>query len=169
MKQKIAFYIIMTILSICIFMGIFCWYGNHHSNSQVLQIANAYLKDINGKTIRLVNDKPAILLFFNTRCDLCASEISLLKKHIKRLSELYNVFFISFESSQSLLDFFSAQKFNVKHKNVYIISDEKMALLDYYKIEGYPSFIIVNTNFQTVYRGAALSNKIVAELLKGNH
>lgn len=128
------------------------------------------IKDTRNETITIefIQNAPCIILFFNTQCDLCLGEIQLLKEHIRELSNCYNIFFISFEPPRSLMTFFSKQGIDINNKNIHIIADEEMILLDYYKVEGYPSFIILDAKHKIDNRGAAIDNNIISELLKLN-
>ncbi len=81
---------------------------------------------------------------------------------------MYNIFLISFEPKRSLISFFTEKGIDINNKNIHIIADEDMILLDYYQIKGYPSFIILNTKYKMEYRGSAIDNSIISKLLKQN-
>lgn len=118
--------------------------------------------------IRLSSKYSMHYAIFNTQCDLCLAEIALIKEHLKKISKMYNIFLISFEPKRSLISFFTEKGIDINNKNIHIIADEDMILLDYYQIKGYPSFIILNTKYKMEYRGSAIDNSIISKLLKQN-
>lgn len=74
---------------------------------------------------------------------------------------------MSFEPKQSIYSFLNSQGINTGN-NIHIIADEKMILLDQYKIKGYPSFIIQSKDHKIIYRGTAIDSNIMLRLLKQN-
>lgn len=132
-------------------------------NSLIIHAAS-----INGKIIasEQIRGRQTILIFFNTHCELCLKEISLLKMHLKQISTLYHVIFISFEPKASLIAFFSQEKIYLDCDNVYVISDEKMSLLDFYDINSYPSFLIFNKKGILIHRGEYLNENRLQRVLK---
>lgn len=121
------------------------------------------LIDIQGENISLEN-RITIIVFFNTQCDLCLSEINLLNEKADQLNQQFNLVIVSFEPEASLQAFF--ERYNLNNKeNIFIISDSKERLLDDFNIEIYPSFVIIDNDNLVMGRGNILTEKIIEELL----
>lgn len=165
MNKRKAYYLLISIILGTVITGILCWMKfnqleNHLSNT-------TFSREIHEENIitELSQGTPCLILFFNTQCDLCLAEIKLIKEHIRDLSNMYSIFFISFEPKQSIYSFLSNQGISID-KNIHIIADEKMILLDQYKIKGYPSFIILNEDYQIKNRGTVIDSNVILTLLE---
>lgn len=165
-KRKACYLFISIILSTAI-VGILCWIKINRLEIQSFNITSSeYIYEEN-IIAELSQNTPSVILFFNTQCDLCLAEVKLVKKYIGDLSNMYSVFFVSFEPKQSIYSFLNSQGINIGN-NIHIIADEKMILLDQYKIKGYPSFIIQSKEHKIINRGTAIDCNIMLRLLKRN-
>ena len=169
MNKKKALFALFAVMLITIILGIL---SLRHDNPFKIQHNSLWIQaeSINGKMItsEQMKGSQTILIFFKTQCELCLAEILLLEKQLKQISMFYHVLFISFEPKASLSAFFLHKKVCLDFDNVYVISDDKMSLLDYYDVKGYPSFLIFNKNGTLFRRGESIDENILQELLKNN-
>lgn len=167
MSKRRACYLFIGIILSTAVVGILCWIKISRLEIQSSNITSS--EEIHEENIiaELSQITPSVILFFNTQCDLCLAEVKLMKEHIGDLSNMYSVFFVSFEPKQSIYSFLNSQGINTGN-NIHIIADEKMILLDQYKIKGYPSFIIQSKDHKIIYRGTAIDSNIMLRLLKQN-
>lgn len=167
MNRNKACYLIACVIFVNIFIGVLCWVKRNALDKQQssfkLPVTNILGEEV---TLELIQSAPCLILFFNTQCDLCLTEIKLVKEHVKELSNLYTIFFISFEPPQSLYSFFFEQGIDFGNKRIHAIADEKLTLLDYYQIKGYPSFIVFDNNQEIKSRGSVIDQNIITALLK---
>lgn len=165
MNRKVARYLLISIILGTVIAGILCWIKVSQSKIELSNnISSTYNYEKNFP-IELPQDTPCIMLFFNSQCDLCLAEIEVVKKHIRDLSNLYSVFFISFEPKQSINSFLTNQGINICN-NIHIVADEKMVLLDQLKIKGYPSYIILSRDHKIKSRGTIIDQNMISRLLK---
>ncbi len=167
MNRKVARYLLISIILGTVIAGILCWIKVSQSKIKPSNnISSTYNYEEN-LAVELPQDTPCIMLFFNSQCDLCLTEIEVIKKHIRDLSNLYSVFFISFEPKQSINSFLTNQGINICN-NIHIVADEKMVLLDQFKIKGYPSYIILSRDHKIKIRGAIIDQNMISKLLKSD-
>ena len=96
MNRKVACYLLISTVLGTVIAGILCWMKTSQSKIEPSNnISSIYYYDKN-VVVELSQDIPCIMLFFNTQCDLCLAEIEVIKEHIRDLSNLYSIFFISF-------------------------------------------------------------------------
>lgn len=165
MNRKVARYLLISIILGTVIAGILCWIKVSQSKIELSNnISSTYNYEKN-LPIELPQATPCIMLFFNSQCDLCLAEIEVVKKHIRDLSNLYSVFFISFEPKQSINSFLTNQGINICN-NIHIVADEKMVLLDQLKIKGYPSYIILSRDHKIKSRGTIIDQNMISRLLK---
>lgn len=167
MKKRKAYYLLISIILSTAIVGILCWIKNSRIEIQSSNITSSEEMHEANIIAELSQNTPSVILFFNTQCDLCLAEVKLIKEHIGDLSNMYSVFFVSFEPKQSIYSFLNNQGINIGN-NIHIIADEKMILLDQYKIKGYPSFIIQSKDHRIINRGTAIDSTFMLRLLKRN-
>lgn len=167
MNRRKAVYALLCIILITIVIVLFS-IGRHNPFKEKHNVLRIQAKSINGDTISTdqLKDKPTVLIFFNTQCELCLAEILLLKRYLGQILKFYQVFFISFEPKASLSTFFLDEGVNINLDNIYVISDDKMSLLDFYDIEGYPSFLVFDKGGALLYKGEAIDDNVLQRLLK---
>lgn len=167
MNRKKALYTLFVVMLATITLSILSLrQDNPFKKQQNSLIINAV--SINGKIItsEQMRGRQTIMIFFNTHCELCLKEISLLKMHLKQISTFYQVIFISFEPKASLIAFFLQEKVYLDCENVYVISDNKMSLLDFYDIKSYPSFLIFNKKGILYDHGEYINENRLQRVLK---
>lgn len=169
MNRRSALYTLLAVILTTIAIGIFSL-GQGNLFSKQYHSLWIQAESINGKVITSeeIKGRQTILVFFNTQCEHCLSEIQLLKKYLKQISMFYQVLFISFESKADLSAFFLKKKVDLDFDNVHVISDIKMSLLDFYDIKGYPSFLIFNKDGVLLHRGEAIDENVLQKLLNNN-
>lgn len=167
MGKRRACYLFVSIILSTAIVGILCWMKNSRLEIQSSNITSSeYIYEEN-IIAELSQNTPSVILFFNTQCDLCLAEIKLVKEYVEDLSNMYSVFFVSFEPKQSIYSFLNSQGINIDN-NIHIIADEKMILLDQYKIKGYPSFIVQSKDHKIIDRGTVIDCNVMQRLLKQN-
>lgn len=165
MKKKRVFYLLIIIILGTITVGVLCWIKISRLETQPSNLTSS--KEIHEENIiaKSAQDTPCVILFFNTQCDLCLAEIKVIKEYVSDLSSMYSIFFVSFEPKQSIYSFLSNQGISVGN-NIHVVADEKMILLDQYKIKGYPSFIILSEDHKIKDRGTVIDHNTILRLLK---
>lgn len=170
MKRQIALAISFVVISLTLSIGLLLYLKRDKSHKKDVNDAiDINFKDINENIINSasLDNKSTLIIFFNTQCDLCLSEMDFLSAKVDQISNQFNLIFISFEPKDSLLRFF--EKYNLHNKiNTYIISDTKAELLNYFEIEGYPSFVFLDKLRHIAKRGSAINEQTMAEILTLN-
>lgn len=166
MKRQIAITISLIIISLTLVLGLLIYLkkGGSYKNNTTDAI-DINLIDINGSVINKtsLNNRGTIIIFFNTQCDLCLSEMSFLSNEADQINSHFNLIFVSFEPKDSLQLFF--EEYNL-HNNphTYIVSDMKAELLNLFEIEGYPSFVFLDPLGRIAKRGSDINAQTITVL-----
>ncbi len=130
-------------------------------------IPNFSYKDINGDMFsneNLKNNTPILFIYFNSECEFCNNEATLIKENIVAFKET-RIIFISFEKPGAIK--FFAQKHNLlKYDNIHFIHDTKADFATTFDVKSLPSLILYDKNQKLIerFKGQVKASTILKKL-----
>lgn len=160
MKRKLSLVYFIVAL-IFIVTAIFLYFFRHYKDDSA-----SFLFDeaslIKQKFITpYVPQKDKILLFLSSDCEYCLNALKTLRSN-KTLLENKSAFILIFNETDSIINILANQNRDLLGNKVFLYKGDSN-LFNYYKINSYPTAIIIKDSLQ-VRRGNATA--ILAELLK---
>ncbi|MCE7054075.1 redoxin domain-containing protein [Algoriphagus sp. AGSA1] len=128
------------------------------------------LSDINGESksiYQLAENKPTLLIYFNSTCHLCQEELATLSKRIDEFKE-YNLILTTVEPLEEMIGFVVG--LGVKDKSyVHFLLDSRMDVAGYLQIKSVPSIYCYDAKKQLIaeYVGITKIDLLLEKLAKG--
>lgn len=104
-------------------------------------------QDINGKTFTNENLKkatPIIFIYFNTECEYCNEEASMIQKNMPKFKD-YQLIFISFEKREQIESFSKYYKLDL-YNNVHFLRDNKVTFATTFDVNSLPCIVLYDKN-----------------------
>lgn len=170
--MKKVFKIIIPVLVI----GILCIMGytivskiSHKKEvaENIKTIPNFSYKDINGDIFsneNLINNTPVLFIYFNSECEFCNNEATMIKENIVAFKET-QIIFISFEKPGAIK--FFAQKHNLlNYDNIHFVHDIKADFSTTFDVKSLPSLILYDKNHALIerFKGQVKASTILKKL-----
>ncbi len=87
---------------------------------------------------------PTLFIYFNTECEFCNEEASMIKENIQKFANVQLVF-ISFEKSENIKGFASKYQLN-NYANVYFLADTKINFATTFDVKSLPCLVLYDKN-----------------------
>lgn len=91
---------------------------------------------------------PTIFIYFNTECEFCNEEATMIEQNISKFNNVQLVF-VSFEKPSAISEFAKTHKL-LNHDNVYFLSDSKAAFATTFDVKSLPCLVLYNKNQQLI-------------------
>lgn len=170
MKKKIRKITAILFIALLIFMGFVMFSKISHKKEvaeNIKTIPNFSYNDINGDIFsneNLKNHTPILFIYFNSECEFCNNEATMIKENIVAFKET-QIIFISFEKPGAIK--FFAQKHNLlNYDNIHFIHDTKADFAIAFDVKSLPSLILYDENQVLIerFKGQVKAETILKKL-----
>jgi peroxiredoxin len=151
---------ILKILFLLLFIGVSSYMGylviskiNHKKevSSFIKTMPKFSYQNLDGSVFTNANLKintPTIFVYFNSDCEFCNGEASMIKENVDQFSNIQLVF-ISFEKPVAIKTFAQKNKLD-GYDNIHFVCDSKVSFSTTFDVKSMPCLVMYNKNNQLI-------------------
>jgi peroxiredoxin len=146
MKKIILLGLSLLLISAVIYLG-FSFQKKEQQKilvqSQIQTVPDFAIPDLGGTLVNLkeiVADKPSLLVYFNSTCEICQLELNSIAKRIGEFDP-YRLIFVTVQPPEEVSDFI--QELGISNReSVHFLIDSEMKVAGHFGIKGVPALFI---------------------------
>jgi peroxiredoxin len=173
MKKIILFVLSLLLISAVIYLG-FSFQKKEQQKtlvqSQIQTVPDFVVQDLAGTLVNLkeiVADKPSLLVYFNSTCEICQLELNSIAKRIAEFDS-YRLIFVTVQPPEEVADFI--QELGISNReSVNFLIDSEMKVAGHFGIKGVPALFIYDPKGRLLatYTGPVKVDLILDQLQNG--
>jgi peroxiredoxin len=173
MKKIILFVLSLLLISAVIYLG-FSFQKKEQQKtlvqSQIQTVPDFVVQDLAGTLVNLkeiVANKPSLLVYFNSTCEICQLELNSIAKRIGEFDP-YRLIFVTVQPPEEVADFI--QELGISNReSVHFLIDSEMKVAGHFGIKGVPALFIYDSKGRLLanYTGPVKVDLILEQLQNG--
>jgi len=172
MKKYFKIIISLFFVVIIVFFGFQIYSKIQHKKEvaeNIKTIPKFEYQNIKGKNFTnedLKRDIPTLFIYFNTECEFCNEEATMIKQNIEKF-KLFQLVFISFEKPDLIKDFAAKYKLNT-YDNINFLSDTKISFASTFDVKSLPCLVLYDKNQRLIdkIKGQTKAETLIKKLNK---